>query len=254
MLEATHRSELSNPSYWDKQANAYNEDTAYMGELTQKQLNRICLLSEDTVLDVGAGTGRLTLPLAKRAKQITALEPSAAMLAILKTEAHRKHVSNVRYVNSSLEDADVATVKPHDIVLASFSLLMPDVETALLKMNDYASKNVYLFLSASKWMDEELHNMVYSDLKAHWSDFIYVYNILYSLGITANVDVFDYEHEQDYNTVDDAVAKFAALYHVERGKEDKLRTYLQRSLVEDEGKLWLNRKRKAAMIWWTKKP
>ena len=38
---------------------------------------------EDTVLDIGAGTGRWSIPIAHVAKDVTALEPSKDMLKIL---------------------------------------------------------------------------------------------------------------------------------------------------------------------------
>jgi len=255
MLLNTHRIEFSNSNYWDKLASSYNESTAQMNDLTQKQLNRILLLSEYTVLDVGAGTGRLTIPLAKRAKHVTALEPSANMMALLKINAQKNVINNIDYVNASIENVDTGVVEPHDIVISSFSLLMVDVEKALLKMNAMATKGVYLFLSASKWMDENLQNVVYGKglSDAYSSDYIYVYNILHDLGVLANVDIWDFKSQQCYKNLNDAELKLMELYHIQAKKHEELLAYLSKTLVPDDtGKLWLYRKKKAAMIWWTK--
>ena len=247
MLLATHRIEFYNPSYWDKQANAVNENMAQMAPLTRKQLKKLPLSSEYTFLDVGAGTGRMTIPIAKRAKHVTALEPSENMLALLKANATKQHIINIHYVNKSLEELD--EVKAYDFVVASFSLFMFDIQK-VLKMDAIASRGVYLFLSASPWMDEEMQNVVYGNSSA-CSDFIFVFNILHDAGILANVEFCTYDLKQSYDNLEDALSRFKQTYRILPEKEDKLREHLRANLVEEKGKLWWNRKRKAAMIWWT---
>jgi ubiquinone/menaquinone biosynthesis C-methylase UbiE len=247
-LLATQRIELYHPSYWDKEAIAINENGSQWAELTKKQLKKLPLSPEFTVLDVGAGTGRMTLPIAKRVKHVTALDPSEKMLAILRDNARKQHIFNIHYVNESLEELDATS--SYDLVVASFSLFMLDIKAALSKMNALATKGVYLFLSESPWMDEALQKAIYGNVSA-WSDFIFIYNILYDAGIPANVDISDYELTQSYVDLEDAVSNFSNRYHIQAEKTGKLREYLSENLVEEKGKLWYNRKRKAATIWWT---
>jgi ubiquinone/menaquinone biosynthesis C-methylase UbiE len=247
-LLATQRIDLYNPSYWDKEATAINEDMSQWAELTKKQLKRLPLSSEVTVLDVGAGTGRMTLPMAKRAKHVTALEPSENMLITLRDNARKQHTFNIHYFSKTLEDLD--SVASYDWVVASFSLFMLDIKTALIKMNDLASKGVYLFLSASPWLDEGIQKAVQSNSRT-WSDFIFIYNILYDAGIPANVDICDYDLKQSYVDLEDAVLKFSYIYGIQVEKKGKLREYLSENLAREKGKLWFNRKRKMATIWWT---
>ncbi len=249
MLLATRKIELCDPSYWDKQANAVNDSMVRLADLTKKQLKKLPLSKEDTVLDVGAGTGRMTLPIAKRVKHVTALEPSENMLALLKENATKQHILNVYYVNKSLEALDVSV--SYDVAVASFSLFMFDIEKAMAKLDAVASKAVYLFMSASPWMDEELQKIVYGDA-TRWSDFILVYNILHDAGILANVDICDYNNKQGYASLEDAVSRFTQAYHILPEKEHLLKDYLKKNLVEKNGKLWLTRKMKAAMVWWKK--
>jgi ubiquinone/menaquinone biosynthesis C-methylase UbiE len=243
----TQRIELYNPRYWDKEANVVNENMAQWAELTKKQLKRLPLSPEFTVLDVGAGTGRMTLPMAKRVKHVTALEPSEKMLATLRDNARKQQIFNIHYINEPLEELEVAS--SYDLVVASFSLFMLDIKTALMKMNALASKSVYLFLSASPWIDEAMQKALQGDSSA-WSDFIFIYNILYDAGIPANVDICDYELKQSYADLEDAISKLSQTYRIPSENRDKLRAYLSENLVEENGKLWYNRKRKAATIWW----
>ena len=248
MLLATQRLELYNPSYWDKEANAVNENMTQWAELTKKQLKNLPLSPEFTVLDVGAGTGRMTLPMAKRTKYVTALEPSEKMLATLRDNARKRHVFNIHYVNESLEELEVATC--YDLVVASFSLFMLDIKAALMKMNALASRGAYLFLSASPWLDEGIQKAIQGNSSV-WSDFIFIYNILYDAGIFANVDICDYELKQSYVDLEDAVLRLSQTYRIPFENKDKLREYLRENLIEEKGKFWYNRKRKAATIWWT---
>jgi SAM-dependent methyltransferase len=253
MMIDTHRAECCAASYWDKCASGFNEKVATLNELTEEQLNRLQLPSDCTVLDVGAGTGRITIPLAKRVKLVTAVEPAGNMLTILKTNAQKANVTNVHCIQRSLEDLQVGVdVTPHDFVIASFSLFMVDLGKELAKLDALAAKSVYLFLSASEWMDREIQNLVYSDSVSVKPDYIYVYNILHNLGILANVEVWDYQSTQSYRSLGDAAAKYAEQYHISPNKNPALKAYLRRILIADNGKLWLNRKRKTATIWWTK--
>lgn len=253
MLLDTQRTEIYKTSYWDKHAHEFNENMAYMDNLTKSQLDKLPLIIDDTVLDVGAGVGRLTIPLANRVKEVVALEPSKNMLELLKANVQKSGVKNIRYINCSLEDLQVdAHIAPYDVVIASFSLFMFDIERALAKLDALARKGVYIFLSASKWMDDALQKMIYGETVFIWPDYIYIYNILHGLGIFANVEVWEYNSTKRFGSVVEAVDRFMELYHIPKEKERELSEYLQQLLVKDSGKVWLNRKMKVAMIWWTK--
>lgn len=53
---------------------------------------------DDVVLDIGAGGGRYALPLALRARELVAIEPSAGMLEVLTSSAAEYGVPNLRVV------------------------------------------------------------------------------------------------------------------------------------------------------------
>jgi ubiquinone/menaquinone biosynthesis C-methylase UbiE len=254
MLLSTHRIKSCNPSYWDKCAIDFNENTAHMHELTKEQVNRLPLMPEHTVLEIGAGTGRITIPVAQNVKQVTAVEPSARMLAFLRANAQKAHVNNISYINKPWEELNVGDVSPHDFVVASFSFFMVDLAKELMKMHILANERVYLFLSASNWMDKEIQKIIYDNTSPLvLADHIYIYNILNELGITANVEIWNYDSNQRYRDLDDAVSRFMDLYSIPPKKEEQVREYLRKILVADnEGWLWLRHKKKVAMIWWAK--
>ena len=49
----------------------------------------------DTVLDIGAGTGRWSIPMAKVRKKVTALDASPGMLEVLREKAAAEKVTNI---------------------------------------------------------------------------------------------------------------------------------------------------------------
>jgi SAM-dependent methyltransferase len=245
----THRMELYNPSYWNKDSTFLKENQPHWAELTIKQLEQMSLSCELTVLEVGAGTGRITLPIAKKVQHITALEPSEKMLSALRENAKNQQVSNIYFVNKTLEQFEKS--RSYDLVVASFSLFMLDIKSALLKMNELSSKAVYLFLSASPWIDADFQEAVFGNIRL-WSDFVFIYNILHDLGILANVSISDYILKQSYVNFEDAISKYTQLYHIPVAKQEHLKKYLETKLFEENGKYWCTHKRKSATIWWTK--
>jgi SAM-dependent methyltransferase len=62
---------------------------------------------DDRVIDVGAGGGRITVPLARRCRELVAVEPSPAMRAVLEEEIARHGVRNIRIVPARWEEAVV---------------------------------------------------------------------------------------------------------------------------------------------------
>lgn len=58
------------------------------------------------LLDLGCGTGELTLPFAKYFEETIGVDPSADMLAEAKTKAEQEGISDVRWIESKAEDID----------------------------------------------------------------------------------------------------------------------------------------------------
>jgi 2-polyprenyl-3-methyl-5-hydroxy-6-metoxy-1,4-benzoquinol methylase len=61
--------------FWDNWVRSLPEKREHSGYV-EEVLSRMACLPSDEVLDVGAGTGALCLPLAKKTRQVTALDQS----------------------------------------------------------------------------------------------------------------------------------------------------------------------------------
>lgn len=96
-----------------------------------------------SLLDVGAGTGRLTLPLAGAVQQVTALDHSPEMLAVLRSKDPPAQVNfRCQALGDALRDP---TLSPHDAVLSAWSLAyLPDLRGALTGLLRLARRDLFV--------------------------------------------------------------------------------------------------------------
>src|SRR6516164_11136532 len=77
--------------FWERRARGFHRSTKdTIGSDPFYHHLRNIVTPQTSVLDVGAGTGRFSLALAPHAEQVTAVEPSAAMLDFLRQDATRQ--------------------------------------------------------------------------------------------------------------------------------------------------------------------
>ncbi|MEA1905472.1 MAG: class I SAM-dependent methyltransferase [Euryarchaeota archaeon] len=240
--------------FWDKYAEQCNESAMQNRERTARELSTIGLDSDCSVLDVGSGVGRLAIPIARRVATVTAIDPSLGMLRCLKERMKKDGVNNIVCINKRWEDIELGVdTEPHDIVIASYSLGMFDMQEALAKIDAAAKRSVYLFEFVGGWMDEKLWKKLYGEKHPAWTGYIYLYNILHEMGIYADVQIIDSGYYQRYESLADAVDKWMELYNLPPDKAGVVKEHLSNlASEEDDGTLSLKRKTKSAVIWWMK--
>lgn len=132
---------------WDDVADMYNEMVKLERDFTLKQVEILPVTSADSVADIGCGTGRLSVPIARIAKSVTAVDAFAKMLHHCETNAKEAGVKNIKFLKKSwLDDDATEVIGLHDVVIASRSLGLGDIK----KLNKIARKFVCLicFLDA----------------------------------------------------------------------------------------------------------
>ena len=93
---------------------------------------------DTTVLDVGAGGGRLALPLALRCRHVTAVEPSPSMVEQLREGADEAGIANMSVVQANWEDAEV---EPADLVICSHVVYgVVDIDHFVRKLDAHAQR------------------------------------------------------------------------------------------------------------------
>jgi len=146
---------------------------------------------QDTVLDIGSGPGVLSIPLARCVRQVTAIDPSKAMLDLLRVHQREEGLSNIRIIEGRWEEIDYLSLGQFDLVIASYSLHMKDMDRALSAMNAAAKKRVYLywFCGMTSWekICHDLYPLVHKQNFSLYPKTELLYGMLSEMGISANV-------------------------------------------------------------------
>jgi ubiquinone/menaquinone biosynthesis C-methylase UbiE len=211
------------------------------------------------VLDIGAGPGTLAIPFAQKAAHVTAVEPAEGMASVMREKMAEYGVSNIDIVQTRWEDVDVEKdlQPPYDVVIASFSLGMQDIRSAIEKMMQASSKYVYLYHFAGEtswdrqWQElwQELHGREYRP--GPKCDVLY--NVLYRMGIYPHVRTFRLEHNQPYASLDEAVSALASQVQAESEVQRAvLRDFLKGAMREENGALVLPGSSIRVKMWWEK--
>lgn len=197
------------------------------------------------VLDIGAGPGTMALPLAGKVAHVTAVEPAHGMATVLRENMAEAGVQNITVVQKKWDDVDMAQdlQKSYDLVVISFAFGMLDLLDTVKKVLAVASNRVLFYWHAGPqaWDVDAvklwplLHGKTFVPIpKAN-----VIFNLLYSMGIYADVKVIPRSFRTGFDSFEEALAEYSKRYAVEAGdahRMELLRGYLQESLVQEEGR------------------
>lgn len=126
------------PDFYGPIASAFKADPRRTDDAI---LNELLKMVEpgDTWLDIGAGGGRFGLPVALKAKELIAVDPSEGMLGILREVMAENGIDNVRIVNdrwptSSEVVADCSFIANVGMDIENFGDFLDAMEAATRKM------------------------------------------------------------------------------------------------------------------------
>jgi len=216
---------------WSKKENAERYDANARSEYEERVKVTIASLGaekEMRVLDIGAGPGTLAIPLAPFVAEITAVEPGAGMLGVLKAHAEQDGIRNIATVQKLWEDIDIARdlQGPYDIVIASLSLTMHDIREALLKMDATCSGSVHLFwfVDMPFWekmsfdLQERLHGRPYHPgPKADC-----LFGVLCQMGIYPDVSMMTLGKEYRFGSREEMLAFFRKRFAAKTAEQQRI--------------------------------
>jgi SAM-dependent methyltransferase len=211
------------------------------------------LTPEMTVLDVGAGIGRWTLPMARTVRRVTAVEPLQGMRQVLIERAAAQRIINLEVLDAPWL---AAQVPHHDVVVAAHATYTTtDLLGFVRKMEACARRSCYLALRVPA------HDGIIGELSERinrrWHDspnFIVGYNLLLSAGFHPNVLMEPTAVRRWTDpTLEAAVARAKRHLHLDDDRHDAaIREVLSRRLVVTEGVYRWPDGMRSALIWWDK--
>jgi len=206
-----------------------------------------------TVLDIGAGTGAWAAFLAPHASRITAVEPSAAMVEVMRETLAAAGATNVEVVARPWPEAQVG---PHDVALCAQAMYgFADFAAFVRSLERAARRHCFLVMRAPL-MDAvmaEISNRVWGQ-PYDSPNFQIAFNALLQLGIFPDVVMEDTGPWEPWTSasLEDAVAEVKRRFGLpERGEHDAfLRELLgHRLTLVDGGYVWPPGVRSALVHW-----
>jgi SAM-dependent methyltransferase len=207
----------------------------------------------ESVLDVGAGVGALTVPLAKCVKRVTALDPSAMMLDELRANLVRNHLQNVTCLQAAWGEVETA---PHDLVLvANVAPIFENLLGFLTAAEPLACRAVALVQNVGpgteKFYFGELYPLLLGRSYPPREDYLRTLMLLHSLGIYANAQIVTYQFDQPFTTLEEAADFWTErMCLTEPEQRRRLVVFLQSRLERVGGHLIAPMRRQSAVIWW----
>lgn len=244
---------------WGKVAHMYDGMAKLEKEFTKNQIAQMILTSEDRVVDIGCGPGRLSVPIAKKVKALTAVDVADEMLDKCLENAKDADVDNITAMKINWNDADaVKRIGQHDIAIASRSVGLSD----LLKLNAIAKKYVFIVCWANGPSLKDIHSDFVRGVTeadeirpVNPYDRLLGYNVLfnqvYDLGANPSVVVVDDGFERHYETREEAYKDLLFMADVPAEKMERFKENIDANLTEKkEGGFHLLRKTKSYVMWW----
>jgi len=241
---------------WNKIAPKFNQ-WMEKDDYPQELVSKIKIEERDTVLDIGCGNGTITIPLAKKAESVTALDISTGMLDILREKAAKESLSNINIINRCLEDVEADEIGTHDVVVASRSLNgIADIQPELEKINEVAQKYVYMTLwgTGNHEFEDKISKLLGRENHEH-PDYTIALNILQEMGVQANVEPLKSNTRNFYSNMEEALDRIEwRVGELNEDEKNLVKEHLSGVLTKDpDGSLSYSRtSSKWILIWWEK--
>ncbi len=206
-----------------------------------------------SVLDVGAGVGALTVPLAKSVEAVTALEPAPAMLDVLRANLVRNRLTNVTCIPAAWGESALA---PHDLILvANVSSVFDNLLGFLTSAEPLAGQAIALVQNVGPGMEKfyfgDLYPLLLRRPYRGREDYLRTVTLLHGLGIYANVGIIRYHFDQPFEDLQEAMEFWKEQMRLtEPEQERQLLGYLQTKLQRVGSGLVAPMRRQSAVIWW----
>ena len=252
---------LSQAGMWDAFASRYDGYSRLQAFHTQAQIAAMQLQPEESLLDIGSGAGRISIPASRLAKRVTALDTSRGMLDVLARNACVAGADNIDTRHLPWEEVVPGeNLAMHDVVVASRTPAMRDLH----KLNALARRAVYVMSFCGPSL-KQFHDRLVEGIEPAppptgrrceaMPGHALLFNRAVAMGWEARVDYLEDGFRKHYRDEDEAVSDFAWL-GLPAGSEERFRQNLRPFLkldMESGGKsVLLYVRTRTSVVWWPK--
>lgn len=242
-------------SFWSSfmgSKNAYEPDpyslpiAAFVTELLQNY-------QISSVLEIGPGWGNYTFPIAKACKELTCVDISPDVLGFIKRMAEKEDLSNIETVCSKWEDYE--NREPAEAIFAyNCFYRMRDLRSSLQKINDSADRLCVIGMTSGPEQPflKDFEKELGLDIRYDRLDYIFLTNILYSMGIDVNCRILNLEKEYAYDTLEEMVRRETGRIKSKKFDSGEVQGILERYFHMEDGKYRFHHHFKAAVLFWEK--
>ncbi|MCL1075289.1 class I SAM-dependent methyltransferase [Shewanella dokdonensis] len=256
MLGPVHRGAMPAVN-WDDITEMYDGMARLERRFTQMQVDCMPITADDTVVDIGCGPGRLTVPMAKKARSVTSVDAFSNMLARCQHNVREAGLSNVVALQQDWQQEDaVAQIGVHDIAVASRSVGFYD----LLKLNRIARKYavVLSFANAPSLREIQLSFLAgISDVPQHrfqeedrLLSYNVTFNMLYDMGAEPNIRILDDGFEAEFSHKQEAYDALRFVGEIPPDKEALYQANVDKHLTPTESGWRLFCPTRSYVMWW----
>ncbi|MDR3763526.1 MAG: class I SAM-dependent methyltransferase [Acidobacteriota bacterium] len=253
--ERTNPNKHRDKEFWNKRAPSFTTHARGEGydEYATPFLKIIDPQPEWTVLDVGCGAGTMAHPLAQVVRKVTAIDFSPSMIDLLEQQTRKLGLTNLEArVVSWEDDWSAAGIEPHDVAIASRSMIAPDPRTLLRKLSSFARQQVFITLPVGNGPGDQKVLEALGRPAIINPDYIYVVNLLHQMGVNVNVHILE-RAPRRYQTREQAEESVRWVADEMTKEEEALfARYIDENVKQVDGLWQFTYERNAhwAVLWW----
>ncbi|MDO5695739.1 MAG: methyltransferase domain-containing protein [Eubacteriales bacterium] len=252
--------EQGEEKFWAEHAALYDKVAALEKHYTTYQVEAMDLRPTDTVLDLGCGVGRLCIPIARRVKEVIAVDISSDMLACAQRNAKAAGLNNITFRQCDFGEAGVLEGLPKtDITVCSripfLSFIRP--------VSERTKRMVYVtgFANAPNLM--QVKNDFFWGVPGNpqrqfsldrMQGYNVFFNAVYEAGYDASVILLPDGFRADYPSVEACLEDLATLGNVPEGAWHTFESNITPFLKKTEKGVRFERKTESFLLYWATQP